>query len=46
MRKINLIDNRYLLIKEVGIGGFATVYSAWDRKLQKFVDIKKIHEEY
>ncbi|MBN2407721.1 MAG: PEGA domain-containing protein [Elusimicrobia bacterium] len=46
MNARNLVDNRYLLIKEVGIGGFATVYRAWDTTLQKFVAIKKIHEQY
>src|SRR3989339_422386 len=42
----SFIDNRYLIIKQVGSGGFATVYRAWDTTLQKFVAIKKIHDEF
>ncbi|HLD29060.1 MAG TPA: response regulator, partial [bacterium] len=36
----------YDIIKEVGRGGFATVYKAWDRSLEKFVAVKKIYENY
>ncbi|MGM0441917.1 MAG: serine/threonine-protein kinase [Elusimicrobiota bacterium] len=41
-----MINSRYLVMSEVGEGGFATVYKAWDNMLQKFVAIKKIHKEY
>ena len=41
-----IINNRYCVISELGVGGFAIVYKAWDNMLQKFVAIKKIHEEY
>ncbi len=41
-----IINNQYLIIREIGTGGFATVYKAWDSVLQKVVAIKKIHKEY
>ncbi|MFH1259360.1 MAG: PEGA domain-containing protein [Elusimicrobiota bacterium] len=41
-----IIDNRYAVVKKIGEGGFATVYKAWATNLEKYVAIKKIHEEY
>jgi len=41
-----MINKQYLIISELGVGGFATVYKAWDNMLQKFVAIKKIHKAY
>jgi serine/threonine protein kinase len=41
MRK-ELIRNRYLLLKQIGSGGFATVFQAWDYNLEKFVAVKRI----
>ncbi|MFH1415161.1 MAG: serine/threonine-protein kinase [Elusimicrobiota bacterium] len=41
-----IINNQYLIIREVGSGGFYTVYKAWDNMLHKIVAVKKIHKEY
>lgn len=41
-----LVGNHYLLLKELGSGSFATVYKAWDRRLLKYVAIKKIHPKF
>jgi hypothetical protein len=38
-------DNRYLLIERIGRGGFANVWKALDRKLQRQVAIKALHSE-
>ncbi len=46
MKEERIINNQYLIIREIGAGGFATVYKAWDSVLQRVVTIKKIHEEY
>lgn len=43
MRK-ELIRNRYLLLKQIGSGGFATVFQAWDYNLEKFVAVKRIQQ--
>lgn len=43
--KLKIIDNRYITIRKRGDGGFATVYKAWARNLERFVAIKEIHEE-
>ena len=39
-----LIRNRYLLLKQIGSGGFATVFQAWDYNLEKFVAVKRIQQ--
>ncbi len=38
--------NRYHIIREIGIGGFASVYKAWAINLEKFVAVKKIHKSF
>ena len=38
--------NRYHIIREIGVGGFASVYKAWAINLEKFVAVKKIHKSF
>ena len=45
-KKPVVINNQYVIISQIGVGGFATVYKGWDTMLQKFVAVKKIHEKY
>jgi len=42
----SLGDGRYLLVRRVGQGGFATVWMANDRALEKSVAIKVLHAQY
>lgn len=42
--KKELIRNRYLMLKQIGSGGFATVFQAWDYNLEKFVAVKRIQQ--
>ncbi|NLB34352.1 MAG: serine/threonine protein kinase [Elusimicrobia bacterium] len=46
MTEYQLIGNHYLLLRELGAGSFATVYKAWDRRLLKYVAVKKIHPHF
>jgi len=46
MSEYQLIGNHYLLLKELGSGSFATVFKAWDRRLLKYVAIKKVHPRF
>lgn len=46
MKHQKIIDNRYRIIKQIGEGGFATVYKAWASNLERFVAVKKINESY
>lgn len=39
----SLGDGRYLLVDEIGRGGFGTVWKAHDSKLDRFVAIKVLH---
>ncbi len=43
-----VIDNKYVIDRLIGVGGGAFVYKAWDTMLHKFVAVKKkkIHKEY
>lgn len=41
-----LLDNRYEIIKEIGVGGMAKVYKAKDRLLGRFVAIKILKDQY
>ena len=41
-----LSGNRYNIIREIGTGGFASVYKAWAVNLEKFVAVKKIHKSF
>ncbi|MEW6557905.1 MAG: serine/threonine-protein kinase [Elusimicrobiota bacterium] len=44
--KKQILDNRYLILKQIGLpGGFGTVYKARDIILEKLVAVKKLHEE-
>lgn len=45
MEKI-ILDNRYEIIEQIGIGGMAKVYKAKDRLLDRFVAIKVLKEQY
>jgi serine/threonine protein kinase len=37
--------NQYVLVSEVGHGGMATVWKAWDRALQRWVAVKVLHPD-
>lgn len=39
-----ILNNRYIVIKKLAIGRFATLYKGWDLNLKRFVAIKKIHQ--
>ncbi|NLB34471.1 MAG: protein kinase, partial [Elusimicrobia bacterium] len=41
-----ILDNKYIIDHLIGIGRTSFMYKAWDIMLQKFVTVKKIHEEY
>ncbi|MGM0441833.1 MAG: PEGA domain-containing protein [Elusimicrobiota bacterium] len=41
-----IINNRYLVLKKMTSGGFATLYKGWDQNLRKLVAIKRIHDKY
>ncbi len=41
-----VINNRYLVLKKMTSGGFATLYKGWDKNLRKLVAIKRIHDKY
>lgn len=45
MEKI-ILDNRYEIIEQIGVGGMAKVYKAKDRLLDRFVAIKVLKEQY
>ena len=45
MEKI-ILDNRYEIIEQIGLGGMAKVYKAKDRLLDRFVAIKVLKEQY
>jgi len=37
----NLLQERYLIVQELGRGGFGAVYQAWDTRLNKAVAVKE-----
>ena len=41
-----ILDGRYEIIKEIGVGGMAKVYKAKDKLLGRFVAIKILKEQY
>ena len=41
-----ILDNRYEIIQQIGVGGMAKVYKAKDRLLDRFVAIKVLKEQY
>lgn len=45
MEKI-ILDNRYEIIEQVGVGGMANVYKAKDRLLDRIVAIKVLKDQY
>lgn len=45
MEKI-ILDNRYEIIEQIGLGGMAKVYKAKDRLLDRFVAIKVLKDQY
>ncbi|WP_243343618.1 Stk1 family PASTA domain-containing Ser/Thr kinase [Anaerococcus sp. AGMB09787] len=45
MEKI-ILDNRYEIIEQVGVGGMAKVYKAKDRLLDRIVAIKVLKDQY
>lgn len=45
MEKI-ILDDRYEIIEQIGVGGMAKVYKAKDRLLDRFVAIKILKEQY
>lgn len=40
------LNDRYLVQKKIGVGGFATVYRAWDTRLDCVVACKVLHPEH
>jgi|GEM_PF-427212 len=41
-----LINNQYVTVKKIGVGGFGTVWLAYDFSLRNFVAIKELLPEY
>nr|WP_288977961.1 protein kinase [uncultured Blautia sp.] len=41
-----VLDNTYQIIKEIGKGGTGVVYLAYHLRLQKYVVVKKIHDNF
>ena len=41
-----ILDDRYEIIEQIGVGGMAKVYKAKDRLLDRFVAIKILKEQY
>ena len=41
-----LINNQYITVKKIGVGGFGTVWLAYDFSLRNFVAIKELLPEY
>lgn len=41
-----LIDNRYEILEKIGTGGMADVYRAKDQKLNRYVAVKILKQEY
>lgn len=41
-----MLDNTYQILKEIGKGGTGVVYLAYHLRLQKYVVVKKIHDNF
>ncbi len=41
-----MLDGRYEVLQRLARGGMATVYRAWDRRLERIVAIKVMHEAW
>ena len=44
MAQRNILHNRYIIVKEIASGGFATVFKSWDLNLERIIAIKRIHK--
>lgn len=42
----DILDARYRLVERSGIGGFATVWKAWDRHREDIVAVKVLHGQW
>ena len=40
----DVLDGRYEVLQRLARGGMATVYRAWDRRLERIVAVKVMHE--
>ncbi len=45
MLDLGVISNTYEIIEEIGSGGGGTVYKGYHKRLEKYIVIKKIHDE-
>ena len=41
-----ILDNRYEIVQQIGVGGMAKVYKAKDKLLDRYVAIKILKEQY
>lgn len=41
-----LLSNRYEILEKIGVGGMAIVYKAKDKKLERYVTVKVLREEF
>lgn len=41
-----IINDQYLIIRQIGGGKYVSVYKAWDSMLQKIVAVRKISKDY
>ena len=41
-----ILSNRYEILEKIGVGGMAIVYKAKDKKLERYVTVKVLREEF